>query len=85
MLSIRRNAELIARLRVDGRASVDVLARDLGVTQSTIRRDLRRLANDGALIATDGSATCGVDEWARDLMGRNRRGRVYRLGPQSKS
>jgi DeoR family transcriptional regulator of aga operon len=57
MLSTRRRAELVARLRVDGRASVDVLARDLGVTQSTIRRDLRRLANDGALIRTYGGAT----------------------------
>ncbi len=41
---------------MDGRASVDVLARDLGVTQSTIRRDLRLLANDGALLRTYGGA-----------------------------
>jgi len=60
MLSAHRRAELVARLRVDGRASVDVLARDLGVTRSTIRRDLRRLANDGALIRTYGGAAASA-------------------------
>lgn len=56
MLSARRRAQLVTRLRVDGRASVEVLARDLGVTPSTIRRDLKRLANDGALLRTYGGA-----------------------------
>ena len=42
-----RRLRLVRRLREDGRASVDVLARDLGVTPSTIRRDLARLADDG--------------------------------------
>jgi DeoR/GlpR family transcriptional regulator of sugar metabolism len=44
------------RLREDGRASVDVLARDLGVTPSTIRRDLARLADEGTLVRTYGGA-----------------------------
>jgi hypothetical protein len=42
-------------------------------------------ARDGALIATDGSATCGVDDWARDLMELNRSGRVFRLDPKTRS
>jgi len=43
------------------------------------------LADDGALIATDGSTTCGVDDWARDLMELNRSGRVFRLDPRTRS
>jgi hypothetical protein len=39
------------------------------------------LADDNALVATDGSVTCGVDDWARDLMELNRSGRVFRLDP----
>jgi DeoR/GlpR family transcriptional regulator of sugar metabolism len=51
-----RRLRLVRRLREDGRASVDVLARDLGVTPSTIRRDLARLADEGALVRTYGGA-----------------------------
>ncbi|KJC50055.1 hypothetical protein UB31_13575 [Bradyrhizobium sp. LTSP849] len=43
------------------------------------------LADDSTLIATDGSATCGVDDWARDLLELNRSGRVYRLDPANKT
>ena len=43
------------------------------------------LADDNALSATDGSATCGVDDWARDLLELNRSGRVYRLDPGSRT
>jgi hypothetical protein len=43
------------------------------------------LAPDGTLIATDGSTTCGFDEWARDLMNLNRSGRVFRLVPDTRS
>ncbi|MDE2379783.1 hypothetical protein [Bradyrhizobium sp.] len=42
-------------------------------------------APDGSLIATDGSATCGVDDWARDLMELNRSGRVLRIDPKTRS
>jgi DeoR/GlpR family transcriptional regulator of sugar metabolism len=52
-----RRSTLIHRLREDGRASVATLARDLGVTPSTIRRDLARLADDGTLVRTYGGAT----------------------------
>ena len=51
-----RRSTLIRRLREDGRASVATLALDLGVTPSTIRRDLARLADDGTLVRTYGGA-----------------------------
>jgi DeoR/GlpR family transcriptional regulator of sugar metabolism len=51
-----RRLRLVRRLREEGRASVDVLARDLGVTPSTIRRDLARLADEGTLVRTYGGA-----------------------------
>lgn len=56
MLSVDRRARLLTRLREDGHASVEVLARDLVVSPSTIRRDLARLANDGAIVRTYGGA-----------------------------
>jgi hypothetical protein len=43
------------------------------------------LVADGTLIATDGSASCGVDDWARDLMELNSSGRVYRLDPKTRT
>jgi DeoR/GlpR family transcriptional regulator of sugar metabolism len=51
-----RRSQLVRRLREDGRASVATLARDLGVTESTIRRDLARLADSGDLVRTYGGA-----------------------------
>lgn len=43
------------------------------------------LADDNTLIATDGSTTCGVDDWARDLLELNRTGRVFKLDLGSKT
>jgi hypothetical protein len=43
------------------------------------------LADDNTLIATDGSVTCGVDDWARDLLELNRTGRAFRLDPADKT
>ncbi|PSO16567.1 hypothetical protein [Bradyrhizobium sp. MOS003] len=40
-------------------------------------------ANDGTLIATDGSSLHDVGDWARDLMELGRTGRVLRLDPKS--
>lgn len=51
-----RRSHLIGRLREDGGASVAALARDLGVTPSTIRRDLARLAGEGRVVRTYGGA-----------------------------
>jgi len=59
MLSSDRRSQLLALLDEEGRASVDTLARDLGVTPSTIRRDLARLAADGVLVRTYGGAASG--------------------------
>jgi DeoR/GlpR family transcriptional regulator of sugar metabolism len=51
-----RRRSLVLRLREDGLTSVPDLARDLGVTRSTIRRDLARLAIDGSVVRTYGGA-----------------------------
>jgi DeoR family fructose operon transcriptional repressor len=51
-----RRRSLVLRLREDGRVSVPTLAKDLGVTESTIRRDLASLAVDGTLVRTYGGA-----------------------------
>jgi DeoR/GlpR family transcriptional regulator of sugar metabolism len=52
-----RRDKMVSYLRSDGRVSVAELARDFGVTASTIRRDLSELADDGWLIRTYGGAT----------------------------
>lgn len=57
MRETERRARLVEHLRADGRASVAELADDLGVTPSTIRRDLQRLAREGRLVRTYGGAT----------------------------
>ena len=56
MRETERRARLVEHLRADGRASVAELADDLGVTPSTIRRDLQRLAREGRLVRTYGGA-----------------------------
>jgi DeoR/GlpR family transcriptional regulator of sugar metabolism len=56
MRETERRARLVDHLRADGRASVAQLADDLGVTPSTIRRDLARLAREGRLVRTYGGA-----------------------------
>ena len=60
MSSTGRRAQLLARLREDGHASVGTLARELDVTPSTIRRDLGRLAREGVLVRTYGGAATGA-------------------------
>jgi DeoR/GlpR family transcriptional regulator of sugar metabolism len=65
-----RRSQLLRRLREDGRASVATLARDFGVTPSTIRRDLSRLADDGTLLRTYGGAALAAA--ARDPEARRR-------------
>ena len=56
MADAGRQGMLLERLMEDGQASVTTLARDLGVTPSTIRRDLGRLARAGRVIRTYGGA-----------------------------
>lgn len=68
MLSSERRALLLARLNEEGRGSVFSLAHDLGVTPSTIRRDLARLAADGALVRTYGGAVAGGASAGPDMV-----------------
>lgn len=56
MRETERRARLVERLLAGGRASVGELAAGLGVTPSTIRRDLARLAREGRLVRTYGGA-----------------------------
>jgi DeoR/GlpR family transcriptional regulator of sugar metabolism len=56
MRETERRARLVEHLRADGRSSVAELADDLGVTPSTIRRDLQRLAREGRVVRTYGGA-----------------------------
>jgi DeoR/GlpR family transcriptional regulator of sugar metabolism len=56
MRDAERRTQLLDRLRARGHASVVELARGMGVTSSTIRRDLRRLERDGRLLRTYGGA-----------------------------
>jgi DeoR/GlpR family transcriptional regulator of sugar metabolism len=68
MLSKERRSQLLTRLNEEGRASVDVLARDLGVTPSTIRRDLARLSADGTVVRTYGGAAAGSSAAGHDTL-----------------
>lgn len=56
MARTSRGDQLLRRIDADGRISVGSLARELGVTQSTIRRDLARLAQEGRIVRTYGGA-----------------------------
>jgi DeoR/GlpR family transcriptional regulator of sugar metabolism len=59
MREAERRLRLVERLRSEGRSSIVELADDLGVTPSTVRRDLQRLAREGRVIRTYGGATLG--------------------------
>ncbi len=56
MLAIERKREIIARLDSDGKVIVSELARDFGVTEETIRRDLEKLDREGLASKTYGGA-----------------------------
>ncbi len=56
MRDAERRVRLLDALRDEGRAAVPALAASLGVTQSTIRRDLDRLAREGRVVRTYGGA-----------------------------
>ena len=68
MRDAERRARLVEQLREDGRAGVPQLATALGVTPSTIRRDLDRLAREGRVVRTYGGAalTEGLAQRGRD-------------------
>ena len=56
MLAIERRREIIAKLTLDGKVIVSELAREFGVTEETIRRDLEKLDQDGLASKTYGGA-----------------------------
>lgn len=56
MLAIERKREIIAKLSLDGKVIVSELAREFGVTEETIRRDLEKLDQDGLVSKTHGGA-----------------------------
>ena len=56
MLAIERRREIISRLTLDGKVIVSELAKDFGVTEETIRRDLEKLDRDGIASKTYGGA-----------------------------
>ncbi|MEU8268463.1 DeoR/GlpR family DNA-binding transcription regulator [Sphaerisporangium sp. NPDC049002] len=59
MLQHVRHAEIMARVRLAGATSVRDLAAQLGVSPSTIRRDLEILDRDGTLTRVRGGALAG--------------------------
>ncbi|MFW6032517.1 MAG: DeoR/GlpR family DNA-binding transcription regulator [Phycisphaeraceae bacterium] len=56
MLIIERQQKLLAMLRERGAAQLEELARELGVSTSTVRRDLETLEEQGAVRRTHGGA-----------------------------
>ena len=56
MLAIERRREILTRLMADGKVIVAELARDFGVTEETIRRDLERMDKEGLVSKTYGGA-----------------------------
>ncbi|MEU0571951.1 DeoR/GlpR family DNA-binding transcription regulator [Nonomuraea sp. NPDC005983] len=62
MLQHLRHAEIMRRVRLSGATSVRDLARQLGVSPSTIRRDLEVLDRDGTLRRVRGGALVDADD-----------------------
>jgi DeoR/GlpR family transcriptional regulator of sugar metabolism len=56
MLTPERHHRIVGALRMDGVASVRDLAARLNVSESTIRRDLKQLDENGELVRTHGGA-----------------------------
>ncbi|MFL5771098.1 MAG: DeoR/GlpR family DNA-binding transcription regulator [Chloroflexota bacterium] len=68
MRPAQRDLRLMSLLRVRGHASVEDLAIAVGVTTSTIRRDLHRLSDDGRVFRTYGGATVGGPSRMADII-----------------
>lgn len=66
LLPQQRRRQILALLQEGRAARVNDLARRLGVTSETVRRDLRRLDREGLLVRTHGGAVTRDDE-RRDL------------------
>jgi DeoR/GlpR family transcriptional regulator of sugar metabolism len=62
VLPASRHGEILRLVRSSGVVSVEALAANLGVSPSTIRRDLQSLDADGALRRVRGGAGCVPDD-----------------------
>jgi DeoR family transcriptional regulator of aga operon len=60
VLAVERRLKVLERLAADQAVEVSSLAREFGVSEMTIRRDLRRLDRDGFVRRTYGGATTRV-------------------------
>lgn len=69
MLTTRRHAHILDRLRRDGQAIAKTIALELDVSEDTIRRDMRELAAEGLLKRVHGGAMPLTPELP-DLAGR---------------
>lgn len=47
MLAIERKREILSKLNTNGKVIVTELAKEFGVTEETVRRDLEKLDNEG--------------------------------------
>ena len=52
-----RQRDILDLLRVNGSCRVDTVARRLGVSEMTVRRDLQALEEDARVVRTHGGAT----------------------------
>jgi len=60
VLAVERRIKVLERIAADQAVEVSTLAREFGVSEMTIRRDLRRLDRDGFVRRTYGGATTRV-------------------------
>ena len=60
MLAVERRIKVLERIAADQAVEVSSLAREFGVSEMTIRRDLRRLDRDGFVRRTYGGATTRI-------------------------
>ena len=84
MLAVERRIKVLERIAADQAVEVSSLAREFGVSEMTIRRDLRRLDRDGFVRRTYGGATTNgpiADTWMYS-MSRNTWTRVRSSGTQ---
>jgi len=56
MLNAQRKQRILERLKADGQVSVTVLSREWGVSEDTVRRDLRDMADEGLVQRVHGGA-----------------------------
>ena len=66
MLAVQRHRQILDRIETAGSVRVAELAKSLGVTEETIRRDLEKLDTEGKIIRTHGGAL-PIEDVGREL------------------